>query len=94
MILLSLSIALSELIDYGLVLIDRAHLEVPIHQEPIIPLLICVLWGYRIEIDKGRERVQLALVYLQLVVEGGWRELEGYLPARGGNEDGVLLMNL
>jgi hypothetical protein len=72
MSLLNLCIALSELVDYGLVLIHGAQLEVPIHQEPI-PLLVCVLRGYRIEIDVGRERVQLALVYLQLVVEGSRR---------------------
>ena len=92
-ILLSLCIALSELVDYGLVLIHGAQLEVPIHQEPI-PLLICVLRRNRVEIDEGREGVQLALVDLQLVVEGGRREFEGYLPARSGDEDGVLIMDL
>lgn len=81
MILLSQCIALSELVDYGLVLVHCAQLEVPIHQEPI-PLLICVLRRDRVEIDEGREGVQLALVDLQLVVEGGRREFEGYLPAR------------
>jgi hypothetical protein len=69
---LSVCIALSELVDYGLVLIHGAQLEVPVHQEPI-PLLVCVLRGYRIEIDVWRERVQLALVYLQFVVEGSRR---------------------
>ena len=92
-ILLSLCIALSELVDYGLVLIHGAQLEVPIHQEPI-PLLICVLRRNRVEIDEGREGVKLALVDLQLVVEGGRREFEGYLPARSGDEDGVLIMDL
>ena len=93
MSLLSVCIALSELVDYGLVLIHGAQLEVPIHQEPI-PLLISVLRRYRVEIDVGREGVQLALVYLQLVIEGGRREFEGYLPARGRDLDGVLVMNL
>ena len=80
MSLLSVCIALAELVDYGLVLIHGTQLEVSIHQEPI-PLLVCVLRGYRVEIYVGRERVQLALVYLQLVVEGVRREFEGYLPA-------------
>ena len=80
MSLLGVRIALAELVDYGLVLVHGAQLEVPIHQEPI-PLLVCVLRGYRIEIDVGRERVKLALVYLQLVIEGVRREFEGYLPA-------------
>jgi hypothetical protein len=72
MSLLSVCVALSELVDYGLVLIHGAQLEVPIHQEPI-PLLVCVMRGYRIEIYVGCERVKLALVYLQLVVEGSRR---------------------
>lgn len=93
MILLSQCIALSELVYYGLVLIHGAQLEVPIHQESI-PLLISVLRRDRVEIDEGREGVKLALVYLQLVVEGGRREFEGYLPARSRDEDWVLVMDL